>query len=58
MLNGGRLANQYQEGSLKRILGIMMFAQNTTAHPPNHQSMPMHERRQGGIIVLTDEQLQ
>src|SRR5437870_3221483 len=43
----GGPAGEYEEGSLKRIFGILVVAQNASADAPNKTGMPLQQCREG-----------
>jgi hypothetical protein len=56
--NFGRLAGQYQEGSLEYVLGIMPVPQDAPAHAPHQRSVALDQHSEGGIVMLGDETLE
>jgi hypothetical protein len=57
-LDGGRLANQHDEGGLEGVLGILIVAQDAPANAPNPRGVPAHQRRKRGFVTVAEEPLQ
>ena len=52
LANGACLADQDQEGRLKRVVNILGIAQNASAHAENEWAMPLQERGESRFIAL------
>src|SRR5579884_2016164 len=53
-----RPANEDEEGSLKRIFGIVMVAEKTAADAPDHPAVPPYQSGGGSFVALFDEAIQ
>src|SRR5262249_20750284 len=53
-----RLADEDEEGCLKRILGIVRVPQDTPAHPEYHRAVPLDQDLKGGFLTPGQEGLQ
>src|SRR4029077_5891575 len=51
-------ADKDEEGGLKRIFGVVVFAENPATDAPYHQSMPLHKVGRSRLITTADVVLQ
>ena len=52
LADGACLADQDQEGRLKRVVNILGIAQNASAHAENERAMPLQNRSESRFIAL------
>src|SRR6516165_7631760 len=52
--NAFRLADQDEEGGLKRVFGVVVIAQETAAYAPDHRAVPPHEGRKSRPVSAAD----
>src|SRR5262245_52988682 len=56
--NRRRLADEDEERGLESVFGVVVVAEDTAAHAPDHRTMPPHQGCKGGIVSLSQERLQ
>jgi hypothetical protein len=56
--DGRRLADENQEGRLERILGVVVVAEDPTAHAQDHRAQPSHQSLKGRFLASGDEAFQ
>src|SRR5262245_17214386 len=56
--DGGRLAEQHHESGLEGGLGVLIMAEDSFAHAPDHRGVPPYERSEGSFIALGKEALE
>jgi hypothetical protein len=54
----GRLADEDEEGGLEGVLGVVVIAQDTAAHTPDHRAMPTHQGCQSRLVTTAEVVLQ
>ena len=49
-----RLLNEDEEGRLKSVLGVLVAAEQTTAHAPDHRAVPPHQGDKRRMVLVAD----
>ena len=50
-----RLLDEYEEGGLERILGVVRVAKDSAAHAPHHRGVPFHQGGEGVLVPPAQE---
>src|SRR5579862_2869449 len=52
--NGSRFTDQHQKRGLESILGVVMAAEQTMAHAPDHRPMPAYQSPERRVFVVAE----
>ena len=53
-----RLADEDEEGGLEGVLGVVVVAEDTAAHAPDHRAVPPHQGCKSRLVTAAEVVLQ